>query len=342
MKKYLNRIVPFILAFCVVNGIAFGYKYDPIWIKRDGGLTKGLYIPGSRVINNEEGYGYGIIDENGYANYSAELREDYVLVFGNSQSNGHNVHYTDTYIYILNKLFNSLEETYVYNISNGGFTICDIVKGFKAGITEFPDSTAIIIQINDMNFDINTMEEALNQRSYSDEDSIDFLLQHRTVEETVLGWIKKYFPLVSIIVGEKYPKLEKGVDHIFVSTSGFDCVEEPYTNGTYEVVLDKALKKIREEYERELIILYLPPMEIKSDGMIIKYSEYYTNFVSVCRKYDIRIVDMGEKFLENYQLDYAIPYGFNNTLPGEGHLNKEGHAMVAQVLYKLLTVREYK
>ena len=43
---------------------------------------------------------------------------------------------------------------------------------------------------------------------------------------------------------------------------------------------------------------------------------------------------MGPAFLENYQQEKTLPYGFMNTVLGNGHLNVTGHHLIAQALIK--------
>lgn len=45
---------------------------------------------------------------------------------------------------------------------------------------------------------------------------------------------------------------------------------------------------------------------------------------------------MGDAFLKEYEASYEVPYGFSNTSPGTGHLNRTGHRLVAEELYKMI------
>ena len=43
---------------------------------------------------------------------------------------------------------------------------------------------------------------------------------------------------------------------------------------------------------------------------------------------------MSERFLEEYQSCYRLPYGFTNSSAGTGHLNVTGHRLVAEALWE--------
>ncbi len=45
---------------------------------------------------------------------------------------------------------------------------------------------------------------------------------------------------------------------------------------------------------------------------------------------------MGARFLREYEENHLLPYGFANSAVGKGHLNRYGHAMIADELYKLM------
>jgi hypothetical protein len=50
----------------------------------------------------------------------------------------------------------------------------------------------------------------------------------------------------------------------------------------------------------------------------------------------IRTIDMSVRFLSEYQSNHILPEGFLNTSVGKGHLNQNGHRMVADALFQEL------
>ncbi|MBR0279256.1 MAG: hypothetical protein IJQ75_04680, partial [Synergistaceae bacterium] len=50
----------------------------------------------------------------------------------------------------------------------------------------------------------------------------------------------------------------------------------------------------------------------------------------------IYFLNMAGRFLEEYEKDYTLPYGFANTSVGKGHMNVHGHRMFADEIYKLI------
>lgn len=69
--------------------------------------------------------------------------------------------------------------------------------------------------------------------------------------------------------------------------------------------------------------------------MLTEDGEKYINiFKNCCKEYNIEVIDVTQRFISNYEENYELPYGFANTLPGKGHLNKVGHELIADELYR--------
>ena len=51
---------------------------------------------------------------------------------------------------------------------------------------------------------------------------------------------------------------------------------------------------------------------------------------------DYEYSDMIAEYKESYQFSY----GFSNSAPGEGHMNKTGHRIVAETVYEFINEME--
>ena len=88
----------------------------------------------------------------------------------------------------------------------------------------------------------------------------------------------------------------------------------------------------------KLIILYHPSTQINADGSILfpddeKDRMKYSN---LCDEYGITFLDMTERFRLEYETKHILPHGFFNSSIGSGHLNKYGHEMIADELYRII------
>ena len=50
----------------------------------------------------------------------------------------------------------------------------------------------------------------------------------------------------------------------------------------------------------------------------------------------ITFLDLTQDFLDAYESEHILPHGFVNTAAGEGHLNAEGHEIIARALYEII------
>lgn len=91
-----------------------------------------------------------------------------------------------------------------------------------------------------------------------------------------------------------------------------------------------------------LIIVYHPTLSLRADGSAYTTTEdnYLTIFKQVCDDNGTIFVDMTDDFLDEYSKCYVLPHGFSNTAVGVGHLNKDGHRMIANRLYDIIMKTE--
>ena len=68
--------------------------------------------------------------------------------------------------------------------------------------------------------------------------------------------------------------------------------------------------------------------------------DYKKAFKECCDKADIKVIDVSDSMIAEYEKSYALSYGFSNSAPGEGHLNEVGHRIVAEAVYKCINETE--
>ena len=68
--------------------------------------------------------------------------------------------------------------------------------------------------------------------------------------------------------------------------------------------------------------------------------EQLAAFESVCAEKGIVFVDLTDAYLGEYAESCRLPYGFANTTPGTGHMNKLGHRLFAQEVCETIKALE--
>ena len=102
-------------------------------------------------------------------------------------------------------------------------------------------------------------------------------------------------------------------------------------------LMDK-VRNLSEKYGFEPIILMHDRIYEDEDGNIVpEKDELHKNiFKNCCAEMGITVVDTTDGFISHYKKTDEFPYGFSNTVPGSGHLNKTGHRLIAEELYDII------
>ena len=117
-----------------------------------------------------------------------------------------------------------------------------------------------------------------------------------------------------------------------------DNVPETDSSAAYIERISPLLKKMTDDAAGiPVIIFYHEAFELNSDGSAyFSFPEKKDAFAALCAQYGITFVDMTDTFLQAYEQEHILPYGFANTHVEQGHLNQYGHRMIAEKLYDVL------
>ena len=87
-----------------------------------------------------------------------------------------------------------------------------------------------------------------------------------------------------------------------------------------------------------VIIVYHPSIKLDHDGKLnfTHEAEDVQHFAKICAETNIEFLDMSTRFAKEYEESHILPNGFINTPVGAGHLNREGHRMIADELYRMI------
>jgi hypothetical protein len=104
-----------------------------------------------------------------------------------------------------------------------------------------------------------------------------------------------------------------------------------------ELGLDKLVQKVcdvSEAYHVTPIIFFHSQFHLKKNGMIEPSwnAVDLAAFRAICERKGVAFVDATERFREEYEKNNVWPYGFSNAGIISGHLNRDGHRMIADVL----------
>ena len=257
-----------------------------------------------------------------------------ILVLGDSFTKGIHVSDTKTYSYILQKTLKSKYSSniQVINAARDGASPAyyiypaDFYNSFK------PDS--VIIQLRNGNFtDMlnnkeqfyvvqknNTFKTVYNQSFLSDDTLSKIFLQ----KFKQLNFMLKFSVLR--VGGRNLQKILTAKQ-----TEENTAESEPVANQlpysqNYDALIDWTLKTLKSKYPK-VVILYLPDMDYSNLNK--GSSNVETHLKIAAAQQGIDFINMRKSFTLYYQLHHQPAHGFNNTVPGKGHINEIGHALTA-------------
>ena len=313
------------------------YHYTP-GIPLEVNATNEIYYPGSVFFTTQEGYSYGRFDENGYLNYGRMIKDngkdtgkltgkDYepgdVLLMGSSHTMGKEVPRGYRYCDIINEEYGIP----VYNMAMDGHLYPDIIKGFEAALRQFPDPSAIIIETSMTEFGIEDLRDSLLQREYDEARTGRTIVNNAGNPARLKAELQTWLPY-RILLKQKLKALKAEVKE-----------KDTGSEQEYRQALNDTMKLMRSLYDKPVIIVYHPPVNVDKEGKAVPgydNDETVRIFAETCEANDILFTDMSDEFVEKYLESNRLPHGFMNTSVGTGHLNRTGHELIGNRLFKVL------
>ena len=328
MKKFfltsLQWLSAAMAAFIVCNCLLFLYNRPTAFVNRSDSSTNMIFYPGTTMLHGTEGWGYYKTDKNGYLNPELPQAERYCVAVGSSHTQGEEVTLGNRYEDVLNKMLGAENELKVYAAAQDGLWFAPIAKNFRAITSEFSDAQAIVIEINRTGYTCEELDDALEQKEY-DPNNLGSEIASRMGFREKLGLrVKEALPIYTILKQQKEAYRNRNAAD---QSDGQELVP-------YEMSLHRVLELIRSEWAKPLIIVYHPTVQIREDGMLYAVEQPTDSiFERLCNKHGITFINVGEAFELEFRRDHTVPYGFVNTSPGTGHLNKDGHKIMAEQLF---------
>lgn len=334
----VKRISAIIITTFLMNLLCFLY-FNPL---HGSDLNSYRLEPNTIGIQACEGFGIMYADENGFSNENKPIiSEDYILVMGSSQSKGDQLPVDKRYSSLLNSYLGYQNELGVYNLAYNGGVFGDIVKNFEQLVSEFPNSKAVIIEVDDGRLAVNedTFRYAIEKIEMTECVYGQALGEHDAIGKARL-FVKKYCPLLLLYVNQytSWQRMLQSTDNTNVMVPlEADAVVEADTDAERLQYYIAMLECIKEDFDNEIIVVYHNGFSLNEDNkMDVEHSAMGEDFITACEECDIVVLDMTTKFSEHFEETREVPYGFWNTSMGTGHLNKVGHKLIAEQLFEYL------
>lgn len=329
IKGLIKIIGAGLVAIALICVLLCFYDIVPVHVENPKRNTDYVWPAHSIWVKATEGISFGRYDANGFNNLSVVENPD-IIVLGSSHMEATEVMQNETAPYLLSE---KLEGKYsVYNMGISGHNFYKVCQYLPANLELYDKTPKVVI--------IETSTVSISQKN------VDEILSG-TVEYTpshnagIIGALQRVPFFRSL-----YHQAESGLLNLFLngsgnSTSDLDVVEDTEDSNNTELdeyaydELFSYLKRLEDLYGTQMIICYHPTEQLLEDGSIyFERGENLSAFSTYAQQYNISFIDMSAHFENMYYVENHVAHGFCTGKLATGHLNKYGHAAMADELYE--------
>ncbi len=328
--KWIGKVVGAgIAAFILLNLFCLFYANIGVHTTNSTGATDYIWEPNGFFSRLTEGITYGRLDSQGFNNsYPAEDEVD-ILLMGSSHMEAFQMRQHENVGYQLNRLLHQDGSSgdYVYNIGTSGHGFTDCISNLPYAMKQYHPRKAVVIEMTTLGTSesqVNAVLEGTRSRIPSYDHGLIHMLQQ--------------FPYLQLVYRQLKEGGQAGGADLNITPTASKAPDEAYAEA-----VNALLRQAADWADGvELILFYHPALQLDRVGNASADvdQKQMQVFSAACKEYGITFVDMTDTFMEAYEKDHILPYGFANTEVGVGHLNRHGHRMIAQELAKVLSSME--
>jgi hypothetical protein len=312
-------------AFMMLNVFCFFFYLSAITYPSSNRATEHIWKPNTLYHIAEEGFGRGQIDKLGYNNYQDKGTLDGIIM-GSSHMSGMYTDMMDNSPILLNELYKG--RLYFYNLGMNSHPFLLCVRNTRNAIATFQPRRYLIMETFNIEFDYDFMNAVINGT-----------YPHAKIHYP--AGIKKFlqhFPTFRRLYAQWQWVNQNELENPPMG-GGIKPIDPSEYNSALSDVLEML---VRSTNGQEIIIFFHPSIDFDNAGNMIPVvnQDKLRDFARLCDEHGITFVDMTNDFIAAYDKERIVPYGFANTIPGRGHLNKYGHKMIAERLYRTIEAIE--
>lgn len=321
---FSNFIIAIFISLIFMSAFCLVYNYTGCHITNPDGATDYKWESRQYFSTMKEGFSWFRFDKNGYNNLDdSPFSENPIttLLIGSSHMEAVQIPKNKN----TGSLLNNLTSKRVYNIGISGHGIFTCVSNLKSAIEVFNPKETVIIETGTVTLNEKSMQQVI-EKNYPKIKSNDHGLIY-LIQKTVPA-IKSLYK--SITEWKDVSKIKKPSP---ANMTPITLTDE------YKAILNNFLMYAKESVgEQRLIIFYHPTAKLDDNGLFYDNNdkEFLNIFAASCKNNGIDFIDMTEDFSELYFRDYKFAHGFPNTAISTGHLNADGHRLIANKLFEAI------
>lgn len=330
MKTFRWLIKAFVagcIAFALLCGFSFFWYNVPVHHDNPTGATEYIWESHKFYSKATEGFALGRTNNEGFNNLKDYAEGDSIdiLLMGSSHMEGFNVAQDENAGAVLNQLFQG--EKYCYNIGTAGHNMLYCIDNLSAALDRYQPEEYVVIETFSVGFEASALMSV-----------VDGSIAHIPSHNGGLVGLMQKLPYLRLFYTQ----------HFKNGGATFGDTEQPQPAQAaedhlpaLEQVLDMVARECA-EHDVQPIIVYNSSVHINDDGSAYTNTDEtkLKDFARICGEKGICFVDLCPRFLNVYDSEHLLPYGFTNTSPGGGHMNKIGHRIFAEEVCKAIREME--
>ena len=341
IKNILKTIAAGVVAVGILSVIFSFYYLQPAHIDNVRGNTDYVWISGARWVKMTEGLSWGRFDADGYNNPEVVENPD-IIVLGSSHTEATNVVQGKEFASLLRDKLDG--EYTVYNMGISGHNFLKVCQYLPQNLALYsPAPKAVVIETATLTFtaqEIDTMLQGKIAKSPSYSTGVIALSQKSPFFATLYHQVQG--GLIDLLMPDKEKILG-----IFRTDSLLPPLNT-FAPSTPEMSEDEAQKQayeklfaylggLQQQYGTQIIIVHHPLTNVHFEGRIEFVNEDITAlFSQLCQDNRIVFVNLLDRFYAMHQNEHKLPHGFVTGKIGFGHLNADGHAVIADELHSAI------
>jgi len=306
-------------AFALLCAACAFYFNVPVRVSNPDDTTEYRYEPNRRYFRGTEGFGTGRTNNEGFNNLRDYKHGDEinVLLMGSSHMEGFCVPQADSAAAVLNRLFDG--EKYAYNIGMAAHTFPYCAEHLDTALSVYAPTDAVVIELAKLGYTPAELDAAA-----------DGALPEIGAHEGKIVTAAQKIPYLRLF----YTKYFQGG-----GDAGADAEQTPA--GDFAASLSRLLQKLGETgraHGVDVILVYTPTVLPEADGhlAIQEQPDERPLYQRLCTENGIVFLDLTARNLAAAEELGQLPFGFANTTPGTGHINRLGLRLFAEGVYEQL------
>lgn len=318
-------IVSTMIAFIALTAFCFFYYNVPVHETCLEGCTDYKWQANKFYSRGTEGFAWGKTNNEGYKNGYDFNGKNYplILILGSSHMEAYQVAMDENVVSRLNAMFGN---NVVYNLGISGHDFLRCFSNMHAAVKRYKPSKYVIFENTTLHFQIESLKAA-----------VDGSFQHIPSYSTGILAILQRNQFLRLLY-KQFKELKKEKTAKLTNNQEENIAE-------YKEYMNSLLHKVQIETVQngiKAIIVYHPGIELNRDGSLNLPDDnnHKSVFAELCKKNGVIFLDMTERFTKEYKIQHKLPHGFVNSPVGKGHLNKFGHNLIAEEVYKIIEERK--